>query len=71
MEFIAAAQWPGRVEAVLLAYSHVGAGDYVLDEGTLMFKGRLIIQATFVVLVRLFYDNPRAGHDFYFELLSF
>jgi hypothetical protein len=49
---------------------HVGSGDYVLDEGTLMFKGRLIIQATFVVLVRLFYDNPRAGHDFYFELLN-
>jgi hypothetical protein len=71
VELITAAQWPGRVEAVLLAYSHVGAEDYVLDEGTLMFKGRLIIQATFVVLVRLFYDNPRAGHDFYFELLSF
>ena len=51
---------------------HVGSGDYVLDEGTLMFKGRLIIQATFVVLVRMFYDgNPRAGRDFYFELLSF
>jgi len=28
---------------------HVGSGDYVLDEGTLMFKGRLIIQATLVV----------------------
>ena len=50
---------------------HVGSGDYVLDEGTLWFEGRLIIQATFVVLVRLFYHNPRAGYDFYFELLSF